>query len=382
MVKPHVAADKGSTMPITSVIKFEGDNQTFVWKHPAEDFNTASQLIVHESQEAIFFLNGRALDSFGPGRHELKTESLPILSSVAKLPTGGENPFHSEVYFINLVEQMGIPWGTSSKVQFMEPEFGFPLSIGASGEMALAVREPRKLLLKIVGTEAALSQAKLLHFFKSFLQTRIKAHLARIITEHKLSIFSMDAELEELSDALRNKLAPDFAEYGLELTQMLVTTIVRPEGDPVYEKFRALYFRQYSDVREAEIRQQVGIIDKETEAQKTVIEAGARAKSRTIEGYTYQQERSFDVAQRMAANEAVGEFANMGIGLGVMAGVGGTMGTVMTDALAQSVQAPQANSTPSAPLASAGAASKFCSECGHRFTNTEKFCPECGTRRS
>ena len=369
-------------MPITNVIKYEGDNQTFVWKHPAEDFNTGSQLIVHESQEAIFFLNGRALDSFGPGRHELATESLPLISSVAKLPTGGESPFHSEVYFVNLVEQMGIPWGTSSKVQFMEPEFGFPLSVGASGEMALAVREPRKLLLKIVGTEAALSQAKLLLYFKSFLQTRIKVHLAKVIAERKLSIFSMDAELEELSDALKDKLAPDFAEYGLELTQMLVTTIVRPEGDPIYEKFRNLYFQQYSDVREAKIRQDVGVIDKETEAKRTVIEAEARAKSRTIEGYTYQQERSFDVAQKMAANEAVGEFANMGIGLGVMAGVGGTMGSVMTDALAQSVQASQANATPPAPASGTAIVSKFCPECGYRFVGTEKFCPECGTRRS
>ena len=371
-------------MSITNIIKYEGDNQTFVWKHPTEDFNTGSQLIVHESQEAVFFLNGRALDSFGPGRYELETESLPLLSSVVKLPTGGESPFHSEVYFINLVEQMGIPWGTNSKVQFMEPEFGFPLSVGASGEMTLAVREPRKLLLKIVGTEAALSQAKLLLYFKSFLQARIKTHLAKVIVERKLSIFSLDAELEGLSSALKEKLAPDFAEYGLELTQMLVTTIVRPEGDPVYEKFRGLYFRQYADVREAEIRQQVGVIDEETKAKKTVIEAKARAESRSAEGYTYQQERGFDVAQRMAANEAVGEFANMGIGLGMMAGVGGAMGSVMTDALAQTGTATQPNAAAdtAAPAPTATAKGKFCPECGFRFVGTEKFCPECGTRRS
>ena len=367
-------------MSITNVIKYEGDNQMFVWKHPVEDFNTGSQLIVHESQEAIFFLNGRALDSFGPGKHELETESLPLLSSVAKLSAGGESPFHSEVYFVNLVEQMGIPWGTNSKVQFMEPEFGFPLSVGASGEMALAVHEPRKLLLKIVGTEAALSQAKLLLYFKSFLQALIKTHLAKAIAEHKLSIFSLDAELEELSAALKEKLAPDFAEYGLELTQMLVTTIVRPEGDPVYEKFRSLYFRQYADVREAEIRQQVGIIDEETEAKKAVIEAKARAEKRSVEGYTYQQERGFDVAQRMAANEAVGEFANMGIGLGMMAGIGGAMGSVMTDALAQTGTTAQPGTLTDVPAASA--TGKFCPECGFRFAGTEKFCPECGTRRS
>lgn len=98
-------------MSITDVIKYEGNNQTFIWKHPSEDFNTGSQLIVHETQEAIFFLNGQALDSFGPGRHELETQNLPLLNGISKITTGGVSPFHSEVYFVNLIEQMGIRWG-------------------------------------------------------------------------------------------------------------------------------------------------------------------------------------------------------------------------------------------------------------------------------
>ena len=69
-------------MSLVDVIKYEGDNQTFVWKHPREDFNTGSQLIVHESQEAIFFLNGQALDSFLPGRYELETQNIPLLNKI------------------------------------------------------------------------------------------------------------------------------------------------------------------------------------------------------------------------------------------------------------------------------------------------------------
>ena len=201
-------------MSITDVIKYEGNNRTFIWKHPSEDFNTGSQLIVHEPQEAIFFLNGQALDSFGPGRHDLESQNLPLLNGISKLSTGG------------VIEQMGIRWGTNSKIQFMEPTYGFPLSLGASGEMALAVKEPRRLLLKLVGTEALLSQDKLINFFKAFQQTRLKTHLAQVITEQKLSIFELDAHLEELSDSLKTKLLPDFAAYGLSLTQMLVTAIV------------------------------------------------------------------------------------------------------------------------------------------------------------
>lgn len=109
--------------PITSVIQYEGDNSTFVWKHPCENFNTSSQLIVHESQEAILFLNGQALDLFGPGRHTLETENIPILRRFVNLPTGGVSAFHCEVYFINKTEQMAIRWGTDSKVQYIDPTY-------------------------------------------------------------------------------------------------------------------------------------------------------------------------------------------------------------------------------------------------------------------
>lgn len=370
-------------MSITSVIKYEGDNQTFVWKFPEEDFNTASQLIVHESQEAILFLNGRALDSFGPGRHELTTQNIPLLSKVINLPTGGISPFHAEVYFVNLVEQLGIPWGTSSKIQFLEPRYRFPLSIGASGEMGLAVREPRKLLLKIVGTEAVLSQAELVMFIKSFLQARIKTALAQTISSERLSIFELDAQLDSLSSFVKQRLQPDLNEYGLELCQMIVSTIIKPDGDPVYEKFKQLYFRQFADIQEARINQQIGVINQQAEAQKTIIEAEALSKKRSLEGYTYQQERGFDVASLMAQNEAIGEFANMGVGLGLMTGIGSPMGSVVGDAVSQAMETtldapePPSSTRPAVERTTA----RFCPNCGHQFTNGEKFCSECGMKR-
>ena len=134
-------------LAITNVIKYEGDNQSFIWKHPCEDFNTGSQLIVHESQEAIFFMNGQALDSFGPGRYTLETQNLPLVGKLFKLTTGGVSAFHCEVYFINKTEQMAIRWGTDSRVTYVEPTYQFPISIGACGEMSLRVQEPRKLLI-------------------------------------------------------------------------------------------------------------------------------------------------------------------------------------------------------------------------------------------
>ena len=142
-------------MEKVDLIKHEGDNSTFVWKHPAEDFYTGTQLIVHESQEAIFFMNGQALDVFGAGRHTLETQNLPLISRLFNLSFGNRTPFHCEVYFVNKSEQMAIKWGTDSKVEYVEPTYKFPLQIGASGEMALRAEDSRKLLMKVVGTGAA-----------------------------------------------------------------------------------------------------------------------------------------------------------------------------------------------------------------------------------
>lgn len=362
-------------MKFIDIIKYEGDNTTFVWKHPSEDFNTLSQLIVHQSQEAILFLNGEALDLFGPGRHTLSTQNIPLLRHVLNLPTGGESPFHCEVYFINKTEQMAIRWGTDSKVQFMEPTYDFPIQIGASGEMSLKAADGRKLLVNLVGTEKELDQATLISYFRAFLMTRVKTYLAQTIRERRINIFEIDEHLTTLSDDVRERLTPDFIGYGIDLKTFFITTIVKPDGDSSYELYKLLHFRQYADVAEAKIKQQVGVIEEQTKAQRTVIEAQSLAQKRQTEGYTYHQERGFDVAEKAAQNEGVGEFTNLGIGLGVMSGVGGigsVIGGVVNNALG--------TMTPGAETDQANVAgTAFCDNCGNRLSTDAAFCDECGT---
>lgn len=311
---------------IASVIEYEGDNTTFIWKHPSENFNTGSQLIVHESQEAVFFMNGEALDLFGPGRHTLETQNLPLVRKFFSAPTGGVTPFHCEVYFINKTEQMSIKWGTDSKVEYIEPIYKFPIKIGASGEMSLRVEDSRKLLVKVVGTEKVLTQQALVQKFRAFLMTRIKTHMATQIKNQNINIFEIDENLVTLSEQLQTIFMPDFADYGLSLERFFITTIVKPEDDRSYQQFRNLHVRQYTDVAEARLRQQVDVIEQETQAQRTVIEAQGLAQKRSLEGYTYQQERGFEVAEKMAQNEAVGQMSNLGIGMGMISGIGGTVG--------------------------------------------------------
>ncbi len=389
---------------IAEIIKYEGDNTTFIWKHPCEDFNSLTQLIVHENQEAIFFMNGQALDLFGAGRYTLETQNIPKIGKLLNRTTGDKTPFHCEVYFINKTEQMSIKWGTDSKVQYIEPTYGFPISIGASGEMSLRAEDSRKLLLKLVGTESFLGQQKLVGFFRSFLMTRVKTYIAQVMKSSAINIFEIDEHLTEFSDDIKRLLTGDFADYGVSLERFFVTNIVKPDGDRQYEKFKELHFRQYADIAEAKLRQQTEIINAETEAQKTVIDSKAQATKRAQEGYTYQQERGFDVAEKVAENEAVGQFTNMGVGFGTMAGVGGAVGGMvggmMNDAVSSTMNPP----TPSAlnavgfcencgaklnaedafceecgaPVATAN---DVCKNCGYKFERPGKFCPKCGTKR-
>lgn len=339
---------------IASVIQYEGDNTTFIWKHPIEDFNTGSQLIVHESQEAVFFMNGEALDLFGPGRHTLETQNLPLVRKFFSAPTGGVTPFHCEVYFINKTEQMAIKWGTDSQLEYVEPTYKFPVKIGASGEMSLRAEDSRKLLVKLVGTEKTLTQQTLVQKFRAFLMTRIKSHMAAQIKKNAINIFEIDENLVALSEQLHEIFVPDFADYGLSLERFFITTIIKPEDDKAYQQFRDLHVRLYTDVAEARLRQQLGVIEQETQAQRTIIEAQGIAQKRSIEGYTFQQERGFDVAEKMAQNEAVGQISNIGVGMGMISGIGGTVGQTVGNMVSntmgnilqphQTVESPQKDS--------------------------------------
>lgn len=334
---------------IAEIIKYEGDNSTFIWKHPCEDFNSLTQLIVHESQEAIFFMNGQALDLFGSGRYTLETENIPKIGKVLNRTTGDKTPFHCEVYFINKAEQMAIKWGTDSKVQYVDPTYGFPISIGASGEMSLRAEDSRKLLVKLVGTENYLGQQQLIGFFRAFLMTRVKTYIAQVIKANAINIFEIDENLTAFSENIHKLLIPDFADYGIALERFFVTNIVKPDGDRQYEKFKELHFRQYADIAEATLRQKTDLIYAQTEAQKVVIDSQAQATKRAQEGYTYAQERGFDVAAKVAQNEAVGQFTNMGVGLGTMAGVGGAVGGVVGNAVGGALQAASEPAQPTPP---------------------------------
>ena len=309
---------------IIDIIKSDNKNGKLIWKHEIEDFNTGTQLIVHESQEAVFFMNGHALDLFGPGKYTLETQNMPLLSKFFNKSSGDKTPFHCQIYFIDKTEQMAIKWGTDSKVQYMEPKYEFPLQIGACGEMTYLVEDSRKLLIKVVGTEDNIDNSDLSHKLRSFIMAKVKPYLAEILQKGDYSIFEVDAHMLEISECMNSRLIEDFKEYGLNLKHFFVTTIAKPDGDEIYERFKRIYIEQYASIAEANIKKQVGIIESEE-----------AAKKRETEGYNYHQEKAYDIAQNVASNEGSGNYSSMGIGLGVMGAVANNISGTLNNSLEQ-----------------------------------------------
>ena len=262
--------------------------------------------------------------------------------------------------------------------------------------MSLRVEDSRKLLIKVVGTERGISQQAFVQKMWAFLTARLKQYLAAYIKSHKINIFEIDERLTEISADLLAQFAPEFADYGVSLEKFFVTTIVKPEEDGNYKRFKELHFRKYADVAEARLRQETGLIEQETQAQRMVIEAQGIAQKRALEGYTYQDERGFDVAERVAANEATGQLTNLGIGMGMITGIGGTVGGavggILQNTLGGQIGQPTVatGGTAAPPIATTGGTSatstdkstetKPCSHCGNILPATAKFCPECGEK--
>ena len=276
-VQARIVAEEIRKDGLASIIKYEGDNDTLVWKHPIEDFNFGSQLIVHESQEAVFFRDGQALDLFGAGRYTLETQQLPMLEKFYKLPTDTEGTFHSEVYYFNLVHQMAIKWGTPEKINFIEPITGAPICLGARGVMNFRIADSRKLLMKLVGTTGKLTRQELIEdgeshikdYFRSVIQLTVSTNLADIITSEKLDILQLDQQKMRLSASMLTALQSSFEDYGIVITEFLVMGIMLPQkGELGYDALQTILQMRQKDLTKSAIETETEIKLAELEAKK------------------------------------------------------------------------------------------------------------------
>ena len=342
----------------------------FAWRY-ADPANPAksdalgnwTQLIVQESQEAVLFKDGEALDLFSAGRYTLSTDNIPILGRLLNLPTGGQSPFKAHIWFINKVHALDIKWGTSTPLQLKDPEFKIPVPVRAYGQFGVQVKDSRKFLIKLVGTRQFLDKETLVTAFKGLILNRIGDLIASYLIKKQINIFEISAYLGEMADESSARLKSVFDDYGIEVVNFYIGSINVPEDDPAIV-----------DIRKA---------------------MSERARMEVV-GYDYQQMRSFDTMEKLASSGAngAGSLMGAGMGLGVGVGMGGAFGQVAGQ-MAQNIdisQKPQPQTElPKCPACGKpyGEGERFCSECGNKLAEEcpkckavvkagTKFCSKCG----
>ncbi len=184
------------------------------------DFRIGSQLIVRESQTAIFFRDGKALDAFGPGRHTITTANVPFLADLIGKAFSGQSPFTAEVYFVTTRELQDMKWGTPQPITIRDPELGMARVTGY-GKYAIQITDPQLFVAKVVGTQNLYSTRDIEGFFRSIILTKI----TDLIGEMKKSIIDLAAFVEELSAGVRAKAAEEFASRGVTLNSLYIDSI-------------------------------------------------------------------------------------------------------------------------------------------------------------
>jgi len=319
-----------------------------------------SQLIVKEGQEAIFFKNGQALDSFGPGRHTLTTGNVPILEKLINLPFGGKTPFPAEVYFVNKTEIPNLKWGTKHPMQLLDPVYHIPVPIRAFGSYSIRLTEVRSFLITAIGTwQAFTTDAIGTALRDQIIIPGIQDLVAEFMIKQDITILKLPAYYDEIGAAGKAKLMIGFSSYGIELIRLAVESINIPDEDENVQRLK----RALAD--KAEIN---------------------------IMGDDYKTKRTFDTMEKAASNEGMaGGMMGAGMGVGVGQQMGSMMGSVMGNVTGQGNTAAQAASCPKCNAMNPQG-SKFCSACGgpmvvpkiacpacnEQIKADSKFCPSCG----
>jgi len=348
------------------VLKYNGGPDVFAWKYPSEELGTWTQLIVNESQEAVLYKGGQALDLFAAGRHTLSTNNIPLLQRIINLPFGGRSPFKAEVWYINRVHSLDIKWGTPTPIQLQDPKYNVFVPLRAFGQFGIQICDAKQFLTKLVGTLPIFDKDSMIKFFRGLYLTKARDLISSYLIKKGVSALEINAFLVELSEHLKESIAPTLSEYGINLLNFYVNDINVPEDDPAVKKLK---------------------------------DALAKRAEMDIVGYNYVQERSFDTLEGAATNPGSAQSGLMGagIGLGMGVGVGGAMGGQM-GGIAQNINVSEKKKCPgcdadmdltarfcpscgadtqkkTAPLAAGD--TTICAECGEEFSKKYKFCPGC-----
>ncbi len=373
-------------MALVNVIKYSGGPNIFAWKYPDDELTTKTQLIVSESQEAILFKGGQALDVFGPGSHTLETKNIPILRKLVNLPFGGVSPFKAEVWYVNKVHSLDIKWGTIKPVSLFDPFLMIDVKVKSFGQFGIRVNNSKKFIEKLVGTLPVFNTENITSYFRGEYLKKCTSIIGSYFTQKNVGILQVNTFLDDLSDYIKDCMTPFMDDYGISLINFSINSINADENDSSYVQIK----QAMADRAKKRM---------ETDSKAFDIRETGFAKGDVMrnQGYTYQQQRSFDVMQAAAENEGGGQndFMQMGMGLAMGGKMGAVVGTNMGNMAAVMDVTPENTRQCSKCNAQISQNQKFCSNCGadtsvnintlkcsncgKELSEGTKFCPECGS---
>lgn len=271
-------------------------------EHGSGEFRLGSQLIVRESQAAVFYRDGKALDVFGPGRHTLATANLPLIDNLFKLPFG-ESPFKAEVFFVNLKHFTDLKWGTAQPITLRDADFGM-LRIRAFGSYGMQITDPQLFVNTIVATKALFETRDIENYLRSIMVSR----LTDVLGQLQIPFLDLPSKFDEISAAMKMKLRDELGAMGIET--------------------RGFYIENVSPTEET---------------QKAIDERASMGAIGDMQAYLqYKAARALTESAASGGGEG-----GMGTGVGLGAGMG--LGAIMAQVLGQSMQQPQV--PPPAPQA-------------------------------
>lgn len=303
----------------------DNSTDTIVYRYPNEDrkeIMNGCQLVVRPSQVAILVSSGKVADVYTEGTHKLTTGNMPILTTLMGWKYGFDSPFKAEVYYVNTKQFINQKWGTASKITLRDQDFGL-VRVGARGVYSYRVSDVVTFMKEIFGTNRDYSTSSLSEYFKSI----VVSCFSDAFGEAKVPVLDIPAKYRELSDIVKQELATEFTNIGLELVNFVVENVALPE-----EVEKAI-----------DQRSSLGAL-----------------KGNLNEFTQYQTAQAI----RDAANNPSDGVAGAGVGLGA----GFMMGNAMMNSMNQNTSNEQNNQN-----------MVKCNKCGNMIPSGSKFCSECGS---
>jgi excisionase family DNA binding protein len=188
------------------------------------DFRLGSQVIVRESQRAVFYRDGKSLDTFEPGRHTITTMNLPILAGLLRMATSGKDIFTAEVFFVNMREITDLKWGTPQPISLRDSDLGL-VRLRAFGQYTIQIAEPKRFVDQIVGVQGIYTTSQI----EEYLRNAVISRITDIIAENMTSILDLPRLFDEIAAAVRTKVQDDFLAMGIMLKQFMIVSITPTE---------------------------------------------------------------------------------------------------------------------------------------------------------